>query len=72
MRGVFNQAGDVSVTFKDNKVLFKKAAPGTFFVAFGTAIILWAVYSGFSIENQTIKNQPASMIEQPIPKPSFN
>jgi len=71
MKGVFNQAGDVSLVFKDNKILLKRAAPGTFFVVFGAAIICWAIYSGYSFMNQTIKSQPAA-IEQSTPKPTFN
>jgi hypothetical protein len=70
-KGVFNQAGDVSFEFKDNKILFKRAAPGTFFAVFGAAIICWSIYTGFEIENKIIKDKPLR-VEQPVSKPPFN
>lgn len=44
VRGVYDRAGDLHAGWGDNKILLKRAAPGTFFVGFAvvvTAIAIW-------------------------------
>lgn len=51
IKGIFNESGDFEGTFKDNKIILKKAAPGTYFVLFGSIVILMALYKGFVTED---------------------
>lgn len=46
--GVF-QASDVEATWKSNKLLLKKAAPGTVFALFGAVVICVSLWKGFSL-----------------------
>lgn len=46
LSGVFEGGGDLNVAFSDNKLILKKASPGTFFVLFGTAIIIFSLWKG--------------------------
>lgn len=39
MAGVWGNAGDAEGGFGDNRIIIKKAAPGTFFVLFGAIVI---------------------------------
>ena len=47
--GIWGNAGNLEVNWNDNKLLLKKAAPGTFFALFGTAIVIVSIINGFSI-----------------------
>ena len=47
--GIWGNAGNLEVNWNDNKVLLKKAAPGTFFALFGTAVVIVSIINGFSI-----------------------
>lgn len=55
--GVFTTAGDLDTTFKDTKLVLKKAAPGTFFALFGAAVIGVTIWKG--VEFHTVG--PAGM-----------
>jgi len=50
VKGVFSESGDVEGSFKDYKLIVKKAAPGTYFVLFGSLIIGLIVFKGISID----------------------
>lgn len=51
MAGVWGNAGDVEAQFKDNKLIVKKAAPGTFFVLFGAIVICITIYKGLKFDD---------------------
>ena len=57
-KGIFKESGSAEGTFGNNKILIKKAAPGTFFVIFGAIIIGISVYKGISVDysNQRVGN----------------
>jgi hypothetical protein len=46
--GIWGNAGTLQATHKDNKLLLKGAAPGTFFVVLGAAVIGITLYQGYS------------------------
>ncbi|MBB3055455.1 hypothetical protein [Mucilaginibacter gotjawali] len=48
VKGVFIQSGDLEATFKNNKLIIKKALPGTYFVVLGTIIICCTIIKGLS------------------------
>ena len=52
VKGIFSASGDVEGRWKDLKIIISKAAPGTYFVLFGSAIIGFTVYQGFSIKEK--------------------
>ena len=59
VKGIFSPSGDVEGRWKDLKIIIRKAAPGTYFVLFGSAIIGFTVYQGFSItEKEAAKSDP--------------
>lgn len=62
MAGVWGNAGEVEGTFKDNKIIIKKAAPGTFFVLAGVIVIGFTIYQGLNYEtsesNGSLKSKP--------------
>ena len=53
MSGIWGSAGELEASFADNKLIFKKAAPGTFFAVFGALIIAITLYKGLEFENYT-------------------
>lgn len=63
-RGIFGDAGDLEATFKDNKILLKRAAPGTFFAVLGAAIAISTVWSHLSIQSGS-PDTPVASIEKP-------
>ncbi len=56
--GVWGNAGELSGKYKDNELLLKSAAPGTFFVVLGSLIILVSVFSGFNTMMQVPTSAP--------------
>jgi hypothetical protein len=44
VKGLFNEAGDLTASSGNKKLIIKKAAPGTFFALFGAIIISINVY----------------------------
>lgn len=59
LAGIWGEAGDVEAQFKDNKIVIKRAAPGTFFALFGAIVICLTIYEGLSLHdygNQSTEN----------------
>jgi hypothetical protein len=50
--GLFSPAGDLALTSGDKKLQLKRAAPGTFFVAFGAIVILVVTYKGVTADEK--------------------
>jgi hypothetical protein len=51
--GIFTGAGDLSSQFQSTKLVLKKAAPGTFFALFGSAVIGVCVWQGLEFVNRS-------------------
>ena len=68
MKGIFGPTMDASFTFKDNSILIKKSAPGTFFSLLGATVICFSVYKGLELENKK-NNNSITPVEQPAEKP---
>jgi hypothetical protein len=49
MAGNWGNAGHAEGSFGDNKILIKKAAPGTFFVLMGAIVLAISVYKGMAV-----------------------
>ena len=49
--GIFGNAGELDSQFQNNKLVLKKAAPGTFFSLFGACVIGVALWKGFLSED---------------------
>lgn len=45
--GVFQSSGDIDATFRDNRLILKRAAPGTLFLMFGTIVMIACIWRGF-------------------------
>ena len=58
-KGIWGESGDLEANFSNNKLVLKKAAPGTFFVVLGTIIILGTVYKGLDFKNEINIINPA-------------
>ncbi len=41
---IFNEAGELTAKYKKYEFILKRSAPGTFFIIFGSLIIIWAIY----------------------------
>ena len=65
MHGIWGHAGNAEAEFGNNRVLVKKAAPGTFFVLAGTLVIGITIYKGLEL-NTTIDRATGSTYEKPI------
>jgi hypothetical protein len=62
VKGIFSASGDVEGRWKDLKLIVRKAAPGTYFVLFGSAIIGFTVHQGFSMEEkEAAKSSPPAI-----------
>src|SRR6266446_3141159 len=66
MASIWGKAGEVDLQFKENKLLIRKAAPGTFFTVAGTIVLVVTLSKGLGFEIQQ-----AQRIEPPIEKPSL-
>jgi hypothetical protein len=53
LSGVFGNAGDMDARWGQNRLLLKRATPGTFFAVLGTAIVVTSVLKGASTEHGT-------------------
>ena len=63
--GIWGDSGTLQAASKDNKLLLKGAAPGTFFVVLGTIIVGVTLYQGYSffytIANETAGTHPPTL-----------
>jgi len=50
MAGIWGNAGDAEGEFGSNKIVLKKAAPGTFFVVMGAIVIGLTLIKGLNFE----------------------
>jgi hypothetical protein len=74
VKGIWGQAGDLDVKFKDNRLILKKAAPGTFFALFGAIIISITLWKGLefnkysnSVENDYNETEQFENANQDLP-----
>lgn len=51
LAGVWGHSGELQTEFGNNKLVLKKAAPGTFFVLFGAVIISITLYKGLEFKD---------------------
>jgi hypothetical protein len=63
MAGIWGEAGDVEAQFKDNKIIVKRAAPGTFFALFGAIIICVTLYKGIQLNDAGSSSSTDGFIE---------
>ncbi|MFI2811037.1 MULTISPECIES: hypothetical protein [Microbulbifer] len=49
--GVWGGAGELQAAFRDNRLVLKEAAPGTFFAICGVVIIAVTLYKGLEFED---------------------
>ncbi|MGJ8678398.1 MAG: hypothetical protein ACSHX0_12845 [Akkermansiaceae bacterium] len=61
--GVWGESGDVEAQFRDNKLVVKRAAPGTFFVLFGAIIVCSAVFTKLTFQTIPFQKSTESYIE---------
>lgn len=52
MNGIWGEAGDLNAEFGNNKLVLKKAAPGTFFAVLGTIVICFTLWKGLDVNQQ--------------------
>ncbi|MBC8756348.1 hypothetical protein H2O64_16860 [Kordia sp. YSTF-M3] len=74
-KGIWGQAGDLDIKFKDNQLILKKAAPGTFFALFGAIIISVTIWKGLDFtkyaDSNTNKNTEIEQLDsQDLPDES--
>jgi len=53
-KGIWGQAGALTAIFKNNKLILKNAAPGTFFALFGAVIISITLWIGVEFEKYKV------------------
>ncbi len=51
-KGIWGQAGELESSFKDMKLVLRKAAPGSFFAVLGAVIICFTIITGFKAKNE--------------------
>ena len=61
--GIWGHAGELKTEFGDNKLVLKKAAPGTFFALFGAIIISITLYIGLEYKNYLNDSVTESYVE---------
>lgn len=64
LAGVWGNAGDAEGSFGDNKIIIKKAAPGTFFILMGAIVIGLTIAKGLSFNSD---QETANASEQAKP-----
>lgn len=65
MAGIWGESGDVEGSFGDNKVIVKKAAPGTFFALFGAIVIGLTILQGLNFNGKVTNIQDKPPVEEP-------
>lgn len=63
MSGIWGHAGELTTEFGDNKLVLKKAAPGTFFATFGAIIISVTLYKGLEFKDSSNGTRTQSYVE---------
>lgn len=66
LKNMFTNSGDIQGIWKDVKVTIRKAAPGTYFVLFGSIIIGVTIHRGFDYD-EIFKN-----VQSDYPSPNKN
>lgn len=61
--GIWGHAGEIEGEFGDNKLVLKKAAPGTFFALFGAIIISVTIYKGLEFKDHVNGSSTESYVE---------
>ncbi|AEJ01321.1 hypothetical protein Nit79A3_1489 [Nitrosomonas sp. Is79A3] len=51
MAGIWGHSGEVEGSFRDNKIIIKKAAPGTFFVLMGALVLGITISKGIDFKS---------------------
>ena len=64
MAGVWGNAGDAEGSFGDNKIIIKKAAPGTFFVLMGALVIGLTIFKG--LDFTSYQDEKGTYNEKPM------
>jgi len=65
MANIWGNAGDVSGEFENNKIMFKRAAPGTFFAIAGAVIVVVTILRGFEVEPTSSDKHATGSFETP-------
>lgn len=65
LAGVWGNAGDLNARFNNNKIVLKSAAPGTFFVLFGTIVIALTIWKGLEFESHTTESLERPAFDAP-------
>jgi len=68
MAGIWGNAGNMESNFGNNKIILKNAAPGTFFVLFGTIIISFTIYKGLEFDQYVNHDNIISSVEDIKPE----
>jgi hypothetical protein len=63
LAGIWGHAGEIEGEFGNNKLVIKKAAPGTFFALFGAIIISITIYKGMEFKGHTNDSSTESYVE---------
>ena len=73
VNGIWGNAGDFEAQFKDNKLIMKRAAPGTFFALFGAIIVSLTILKGLDFKSYTSVGPrpiiPTKTSEEPLKLP---
>ena len=67
MAGVWGDAGDAEGSFGDNKLIIKRAAPGTFFILMGALVIGLTIFKGLEFKSfpqkQGVANEKPELVD---------
>lgn len=63
MVGVWGSSGDIEAKFRENKLIVKQAAPGTFFALFGTIVVAVALFKGLELNDRGGSKSTVSAFE---------
>ena len=56
VNGIWGHSGDMIAKFKDNKLILKNAAPGTFFSVLGAVIICFTIFKGLKGDYKSLND----------------
>ncbi|MFB9844014.1 hypothetical protein [Mucilaginibacter ginsenosidivorans] len=72
VKGVFVDGGNFEVSLKNNKLILKKALPGTYFVVLGTVIICFTIFKGLSSDDISRHRSPGTISQKHIDSLKIN
>ena len=63
VKGLYQNSGEIEGAWKDFKIVVRKATAGTYLVLFGSIVISFTIYKGFTVDETRSNKSDAPKIQ---------